>query len=219
MSSFIAFLNHWWNLPFLVMLALVAIFFVLQLFGAVHHHHDAHVDHDHDVHHEHDAAHVQHDGAADFLAWLGVGRVPFMVVWVTLCVFAGFTGLILNRVFYLSGAMSGGMFVLSLGAALVVGLAGVRVFARAASRLVRLDERGATSKHELAGRAGIVASAVLDGRHGEVRVHDGAHEILVHGKLQAGETALKRGDKVVLVDYDAATELFWVTASPDSDAA
>ena len=29
------FLNHWWNLPFLVMLGLVAVFFVLQTLGLV----------------------------------------------------------------------------------------------------------------------------------------------------------------------------------------
>jgi hypothetical protein len=37
----------------------------------------------------------------------------------------------------------------------------------------------------------------------------------VHGRIQAGEKVPRRGDKVVLVDYDAEKDLFWVSSSPD----
>jgi hypothetical protein len=225
MSSFVVFLNHWWNLPFLVMLLLVAAYFVLQLVGLV-----GHGGGDHDVATDSDAdsqaaAHGPHAGGGDtvhdVLAFFGVGRVPFMIVWVTLFLFAGFTGLIVNRVVYLSfgGAAPGWLFPVSLGAALAVGLAGVRVFARAAARLVDVGGHGATAKHELVGKLGVVASAALDARFGEVRVHDGKDEILVHGRLQEGEAPLQRGARVVIVDYDAPSELYWVTGSPDIDAA
>jgi hypothetical protein len=144
-----------------------------------------------------------------------------MVVWVTLFIFAGFTGLIVNRVVWLrlGGVAPAWLFPVALGAALLVGLAGVRVFARAAARLVDVGGHGSTTKQELIGKLGVVASATLDARFGEVRVHDGKDEILVHGRLRDGEAALVRGVRVVVVDYDTESELYWVTASPDIDAA
>src|SRR5215510_10632023 len=79
-SSFLGFLNHWWNLPYMVMLGLVAVFFVLQMvgmFGGGGDHdadvdgdidadvdHDVDVDADHDVDVNHDAD-VDHDAEAD----------------------------------------------------------------------------------------------------------------------------------------------------------
>ncbi len=210
-SSFLDFLDHWWNLPFLVMLLLVAVYFVLQLVGLAGHAGD----------HDADA----HDGGSDawhgLLAFFGVGRVPFMVVWVTLFLFAGFTGLLVNRLAYLhfGGVAPAWLFPVALGAALVVGLAGVRVFARAAARFVDVGGHGSTSRLELVGKLGVVASAELDARFGEVRVHDGKDEILVHGRLQVGDAPLARGARVVVIDYDATHELYWVASSPDIDAA
>jgi hypothetical protein len=46
---------------------------------------------------------------------------------------------------------------------------------------------------------------------------DRGNEMLVHGRLQPGDAALKRGVKLVLVYYDAEKELFWVAAVPELD--
>jgi hypothetical protein len=221
MSSFLVFLNHWWNVPFLVMLLLVVAYFGLQLVGLVGHDADHDVTHEHEVDHDHDQTHgLSGDTWHGVLSFFGVGRVPFMVVWVTLFLFAGFTGLVVNRVVWLrlGGVAPAWLFPASLGAALVVGLVGVRVFARAAGRFVDVGGHGASAKHELVGKFGVVASATLDARFGEVRVHDGKVEILVHGKLQGDEATLPRGARVVLVDFDAASQLYWVTVSPDIDS-
>jgi len=43
------------------------------------------------------------------------------------------------------------------------------------------------------------------------------NELLLHGRLHPDEPALKRGEKVVLVDYDPQRELFWVTRSPEEE--
>jgi hypothetical protein len=144
-----------------------------------------------------------------------------MVVWVTLFLFTGFAGLFLNRVYFVSqSGYAAWFFLVSLLVALAIGLAAVRLFARLAARLVDTGGKGATAKHELAGKIAVVASAKLDEAFGEVRVHDAAGtELLVHARLRGGEKPLARGDKVVLVDYDAATELFWATASPDEASA
>ena len=208
--GFFAFINHWWNFPFLVMLGLVAVFFVLQLVGLAGHHGD----HDHDVHHDHDA----HPGVgADLLAFFGVGRVPFMVVWVTLFLVAGFAGLFVNRLFYLDGAGSypGWAFAVALAVSLAGGLTATAIAARVAGKLVDTGGKGAATKAELAGKLGTVASAHLDAGFGEVRVADErGHEMLVHARLAPDEPRLQRGARVVLVEYDAAKDLFWATASP-----
>src|SRR5581483_10430318 len=136
--SFVAFLNHWWNLPFLVMLGLCGMFFVLQAIGILgaSADSDADVDHDLDVDHDVDAEADADGGPAgaiaawhDTLAFLGVGRVPFMVVWVTLFLFAGFSGIFINRVLFVraEGIYRGWWLVPVSFGALFVGLVGVRI--------------------------------------------------------------------------------------------
>jgi len=233
--SFTAFLNHWWNLPFLVMLGLCGVFFLLQIVGMVGgggDHEvgpdadaDADVDADADADHDVDADHDAEAGGAtaawhEVLGFLGVGRVPFMVVWVTLFLFAGFSGFFVNRVLFVrsEGDYRGWWFALVVLASLVVGLAGVRLFSRLAARLVDVGGRGAVTKNELAGKVGVVASPVLDAKYGEIRLHDDrGNELLVHGCVRAGEQPLARGAKVVLISFDPEKELFWAAACPEVD--
>ena len=180
--SLVAFVNHWWNLSFLVMLGLCGVFFVLQAIGLMGGgaDHDVQMDHDADA----DADAGMSAGWHEVLSFLGVGRVPFMVVWVTLFLFAGFSGIFINRVLFVraGGAYHGWWFLPVSLAALTVGLVGVRFFSRLAARLVDVGGPGAVTKQELTGKIGVVASAVLDTRFGEIRVHDDrGNELLMHG--------------------------------------
>jgi hypothetical protein len=237
--SFAAFLNHWWNLPFLVMLGLCGVFFLLQIVGMVGGRADHELEHDvdvdaqvdADVDHDVDADHdVDTDGESggvtaawhEVLGFLGVGRVPFMVVWVTLFLFSGFSGIFTNRVLFVraGGDYQGWWFLLVALVSLVVGLIGVRLFSKLAARLVDVGGRGAVAKHELAGKIGVVASSTLDAKYGEIRIHDDRGiELLVHGCVRAGEPAIARGAKVVLVSFDAERELFWAAACPEVEEA
>jgi hypothetical protein len=231
--SFAAFLNHWWNLPFLVMLGLCGVFFVLQIVGFF----GADADHDLDVDHDVDVdgdASPEGDADADAdadadgggmsagwheaLSFFGVGRVPFMVVWVTLFLFGGFAGIFVNRVLFVraGGAYHGLWFFGACGASLLAGLVGVRLFSRLAARLVDVGGRRAATKDELTGKIGVVASPVLDARFGEIRVHDdGGNELLLHACVRQGEQPLARGAKVVLVSYDGEKQLYWAAACPE----
>jgi hypothetical protein len=221
--GFGAFLNHWWNLPFLVMLGLCGAFFLLQAIGLFGEggDHDADVDHDVDADADADAegdAGGMTAGWHEVLGFLGVGRVPFMVVWVTLFLFGGFTGIFLNRVLFVraDGNYRGWWLWPVCGAALAVGLVGVRSFSRLAARLVDVGGHGATTKQDLVGKIGVVASQVLDARHGELRVRDDrGNELLLHACLPADEAALSRGSKVVLVSYDENKQLYWAAACPE----
>jgi hypothetical protein len=228
--GFAEFIDHWWNLPFLVMLGLVVVFFGMQAVGIASHGGDADVDHDvdadvdHDVPADADAQGDAPDGDADHdsdsiglhevLAFFGVGRVPFMVVWVVLFIFVGAFGLFWNSFFFThaGGAMPPWGFPASLGLSLAIGLVAVRLFSRVAARFVDVGGKGSSTKHELAGSIGVVASAKIDGRFGEVRVRDAmGNEILVHAKMTPGERDLARGDEVILVEYDGGSELFTAT--------
>lgn len=226
--SFVAFLNHWWNLPFLVMLGLCGVFFVLQAIGLLGGDADHDVDADADVDHDVDVdGDVDGDAATgggmtaawhEALAFLGVGRVPFMVVWVTLFLFAGFSGIFINRVLFVraGGAYHGWWFAAVSLSSLIVGLGSVRLFSRLAARFVDVGGRGAVTKHEMEGKVGVVASVTLDERFGEIRVHDDrGNELLLHGCVRAGEAPLPRGTKVLLVSYDGDKQLFWATACPE----
>jgi membrane protein implicated in regulation of membrane protease activity len=221
--SFFAFVNHWWNLPFLVMLGLVAAFFVLQLVGLVGHDGDADVDHDVDADADHDVdsdADADGVGLHEVLSFFGVGRVPFMVVWGALFIFAGFAGIFFNRLWFvrLEGRYPAWLFFCSLVFSLAVGLFFTRIAVRLAGKLVDTGGRGATRKHELVGALGVVASAHVDEGFGEIRVQDRAkNEMIVHARVRAGERRLPRGAPVVLVDYEERRELFLVEASDLED--
>ena len=220
--SFVPFLNHWWNLPFLVMLGLCGVFFVLQAIGLLGGDADHDVDADTDVDHDVDGDAAAGGGMTaawhEALAFLGVGRVPFMVVWVTLFLFGGFSGIFINRVLFVraSGAYHGWWFAAVSLSSLIVGLASVRLFSGLAARLVDVGGHGAVAKHEMEGKVGVVASMTLDERFGEIRVHDDrGNELLLHGCVRAGEAPLPRGAKVLLVSYDGDKQLFWATACPE----
>jgi hypothetical protein len=167
---------------------------------------DHHADHDADA----------HDGDHDhgLGAFLGIGRVPFMVVWLTLFIFTGFSGLFFNRVLQVrTGGYPAWFFPISLLAALGVGLVAVKSAARAVAKIVDVGGRGAAARRELSGTVGIVASPVLDDKFGEVRVRDlRGNELIVHGHVGDREGALKQGDKVVLIELENESGLFHVTA-------
>ena len=231
--TFWSFLNHWWNLPSLVMLGSCAAFLLLQAVGLIgggddheldleaHDALEADVDHetdlDQDVDRELDSD--ADEGALwhEALGFLGAGRVPFMVVWTSLFLCAGFAGIFLNRsVFLLAGGYSGWWFVPLQALALGCGVIGARLSSKLVGRIVDVGGHGATKKHELTGRLGVVASAVCNERFGEIRIKDArGNELLVHGRVAAGEAPLARSASVVLVDFDAERELFSVVAGPE----
>ena len=42
--------------------------------------------------------------------------------------------------------------------------------------------------------------------------------MIVFGRIQAGDKTPRQGERVVLVDYDAEKDLFWVAQSPDIES-
>src|SRR5438105_8778529 len=226
MMSFWQFLNQWWNLPYLVALGLVGVFFVLQVFGFAAHAFagdqeidldgdgvpdDLATEHDIDGDSDHDLDAPEH-GTFSIGAFLGIGRVPFLVVWLTLFIFAGFTGLFLNRLLLAqAGTYRGWFFPLSLLGAVGVGAVAVRFAAKGVAKLVDVGGRGAGTRKDLRGRIGVVAGATLDSQFGEIRVRDArGEELIVHGRLDGTGKALERGAQVVLVELHPDEGVFTV---------
>jgi len=59
----------------------------------------------------------------------------------------------------------------------------------------------------------------FDEKFGEIRVKDAdGNEMIVFGRIQAGDKTPRQGERVVLVDYDAEKDLFWVAQSPDIES-
>ena len=114
----------------------------------------------------------------------------------------------------LGGGYPGWLFAFAALCSLIVGLAATRIAARLAGKLVDTGGRGSSRKHELVGSIGVVASARVDERFGEIRVSDRAgNEMLVHARLGAYAPPLSRGESVVLVDYEEGQEQFLVVPS------
>jgi hypothetical protein len=104
-------------------------------------------------------------------------------------------------------------FLVMFGLALIIGLVVTRWAARLFARWVDIGARGATAKHELSGKLGVVASPKLGPHFGEIRVRDErGNELLVHARIGDGEDPLHFGEEVVLVDYDPQSELFSAAA-------
>jgi hypothetical protein len=230
--SFWQFLNHWWNLPSLVMLGLVGAWFGLQTLGLVEgagsHEVEGDADaelgaeaeheleHEQEVEHDHEQEHDSEGGGSPspmgLAGFLGLGRVPFMVVWLTLFIFTGFTGLLINRFLFLvsGGGYRSWYFPLSLATSLLVGVFATRAASRLVWRLVDVGGRGSTRRKELPGRLGVVASALIDQEHGEVRVKDpSGNELMVHARIESGRQPVQ-GEQVILLEYDAQGGLYTV---------
>lgn len=106
------------------------------------------------------------------LAWLGIGRVPFMIWLATLLMSFGLIGLTLQSILMQSLG-----FALPAGlAALVVAPAGLwttRQFSGAVARLLPKTESSAISKNHLGRRRGIISQGTAArGKPAEVRVLD-----------------------------------------------
>lgn len=142
----------------------------------------------------------------DLLGWLGVGRVPLLIVLVVLLALFGLIGLAGQK---LAAALTGGPLPLWLGAALafVAALPLTGVCARALARILPQDETTAVSRDKLLGkRAEVLVGEARRGSPARARVRD------VHGQVHYvmiepthDDVALSEGATVLLVRREGDT--------------
>lgn len=237
-ESFWTFLIVWYNLPFTLMMGLGLVLAALQLFGLSHDGDadadadvdadidaDADVDADlaveHDLDHdlEHDVDHdvdhdMSHDGPSGFswLAFIGVGKAPLMVVLLIVLMTTGLLGWIVNGIaFGILGFFPGLLLLGTFFISLVLG-------SLVASRVTRLIGRAlppvsttATRAEALVGRPGTVISPFVDGRYGMVHLRDDGGTLISVFATTEDERPIPRGEAVILLSYDAAQRRYLVT--------
>lgn len=225
--EFWSFLTAWYNLPFTVLLGLGLVVAALQLIGlggdddsdaALHEGDmDQDVDVDHGVDHaDHDAdSDADGDGEGDnfsLLSFIGVGKVPMLVVFLILFVTVGLLGWLLNGVIQsVIGSFPGLLILLTLPVATVSGAVFTSRVARLIGNLVPPLTTTASRAQALVGMTGTVTSPYVDHVYGQVHLRDlGSTLISVFAITEDGE-AIPRGEKVLLVSYDAAGRRYQVT--------
>ncbi len=169
---------------------------------------DADLDMDADV--EADAD-LQSPSFADIFGFLNVGRVPLMVVLMSLLATWGIAGLIVNALLNVPERPQG--VWISYVIALFCGFLGTRYISIALSKLFPESEKAITDVH-LLGLRGRVISGQITTTFGTARVQvpDGP-ELTVSCRAKSDEATPVKGDTVVLINYDRAKRIFEVRKS------
>lgn len=176
---------------------------------------DLHLDHavDHDI--DHDVNHdVSHDAPSGFswLAFIGIGKAPLMVVVLIVLMTTGLLGWFLNGLAV--GILGFFPALLLLATFLVSVVTGSLV----TSRVTRFIGRAlppvsttATRAQALVGRPGTVTSPFVDHRYGLVRLRDDGGTLISLFAVTEDAEPIPRGESVILLSYDAAKRLYLVT--------
>jgi len=176
------------NLPFSVALAVMMLIGLVEAVGlgasAVHLDIDADVD----------------AGGADLLAWLGVGRIPLLMLLVVFLALFGLLGLAIQQG---AESLAGAPLTLwiAVPGAILAALPLTGVGARGLAHIIPQDETTAVSLDTLVGRRGIVTiGTARRGSPAQVRVrdvHGQAHYVMVEPQNDAHPIA--EGETVLLV--------------------
>lgn len=169
---------------------------------------DADLDMDADVEADTD---LQSPSFADIFGFLNVGRVPLMVVLMSLLATWGIAGLIANAL--LNVPERPHWVWISYVIALFCSFLGTRYISIALSKLFPESEKAITDVH-LLGLRGRVISGQITTTFGTARVQvpDGP-ELTVSCRAKSDEATPVKGDTVVLINYDRAKRIFEVRKS------
>lgn len=182
-------------------------------------HHDLDLDHniehgtDHDV--DHDVDHeVSRDSLSGFswLAFIGIGKAPLMVVLLIVLLTTGLLGWFLNGLAigllgFFPGLLLLATFVVSLGAGSLVTSRVARFIGRALPPV----STTATRAEALVGRSGTVISPFVDNRYGMVHLRDDGGTLISLFAITEDEQPIARGESVLLLSYDAAQRRYLVS--------
>jgi membrane protein implicated in regulation of membrane protease activity len=233
-ESFWTFLIAWYNLPFTLMLMLGLVLAGLQLLGLSHDgdadadadvdadtdlDSDAEADADMDIAIQHDLDHdVDHDVSRDtfsgfsWLAFIGIGKAPLMVVLLIVLMTTGLLGWFLNGLTlgilgFFPGLLLLGTFLFSL----IVGSLVTSRVTRFIGRALPPVSTTATRAQALVGRPGTVISPFVDDRYGMVHLRDDGGTLISLFAITEEEQPIARGESVILLSYDATQRRYLVT--------
>jgi len=220
MIEFLKDLSLWYNLIFTIPILLVILYLILQVFGLA-------LDFGADV--DTDAGEVDVDVDADVdadvdtdadvfpaferaLGFINVGKVPLTIIVATFLLFWGITGFACNGIIQRGFGSFPSVFILmSCGVALVVGIIATKFLSGVIARLFPEVETYSSNNQALLGQVARVVSGQVTPKFGRAKVKDQYGNVLtVFCKIPEGKEVIKRGDEVVLVDYDPSDNKFEV---------
>lgn len=235
-----SFIFAWYNLPFTFLLGVGLLLAVLQLIGLggdADGEADAEADFDHDVDlesevdldHELDSdleGEADADGDAEidsatpspfsWLAFLGAGKAPMLVVLLILFGAIGIVGWVMNGLLQsLFGTYPGLAFIGVLPVTLITaGWVSSRI-ARFIGQALPPLSTTATDAQALVGRRGVVISPFVDDHYGLVHLRNAGGTLISVFAVTRAEATLKRGEQVVLVVYDDQQRHYQVTRAKE----
>ena len=180
---------------------------------------DAGVDHDIDHEIDPDLEHaVDHDISRDslsgfsWLAFIGMGKAPLLVVILIVLMTTGLLGWFLNVLAVgVLGFFPGLLLLATLLASLLAGsLVSSRV-TRFIGRTLPPVSTTATRAQALVGRPGTVISPFVDSRYGMVHLRDDGGTLISLFAITEDEQPIARGESVILLSYDALQRRYLVT--------
>lgn len=206
----------WYNLIFYLPLGIGLLMILGMVFGFADGPHgvdldgdgipDVHIDAEGHVDHGH-----ENDHASTKASFLGFGRVPMLLIVMTMLLIFGGTGVMSNTLF--AGALRSAPFPLILGIlalAIVVTLLLTGTFARIIARMLPTMETTSVTKDDFVGCTGTLILPT-DARGGLAQVSRGGdlYQIAVQS-----EVALPKGAQILVVSHDARTDQYDVTKDP-----
>ncbi|MFZ6026666.1 MAG: hypothetical protein ACOYYS_03025 [Chloroflexota bacterium] len=183
--------------------------------------HDLGHDVDHDLDHalDHGADHdagghdVGHsDSGFSLLAFIGVGKVPLLVVLLILFGAIGLLGWLLNSlVLSIFTGFPGLMIVITGPVAFLAGGIFTSRLTRLIGQILPPISTTVSRAQALVGQHGTVISPYVDGRYGMIHLRDQGGTLISLFAVTEDEQPIPRGEQVILVSYDAAQRRYLVT--------
>lgn len=226
----------WWNLIFVLPFGAALVYILSLAIGLVpagggEGDADADVDHDvsidadadadHDVgvehsvgDHDHDVGHGDQSTLLKTLGFLGVGRVPLSIIAMSFCFLWGFAGWASNLIFAPVMRLPELYIWPSLGIAAFASVFGTRMLARGISRIMPSTETYVVSSKQLIGKCA-TARYLIGPDSGSAMLKDDQGDLQeVPCRIRSSEAPIPSGDRVVLMEFDPKTNVFFVRPDP-----
>jgi membrane protein implicated in regulation of membrane protease activity len=228
-STFLSSLVSIANAPFSVALLTVAFYVLLQGFGLLSW--GEHGGHDSSNVDGHNEAIADHGNSADhgacassgqvceyeslsvvFWGFLGLGRVPFAVVWQSFLTMFGLVGIFITTlVWTFTDKLSSYYLLFSLPAAVIGGSIFSSGLVRLVARLMPASSGEASRRRDLIGCTGVVISSQISADFGEIRLNDPHGRVLrLICRTLPTEAPIPEGANVMVVDYQEKKDILYV---------
>ena len=205
-------------LPLTILLVPVGIYWVLSILGAVDHDHFGGVDMDGGIDAPHHGGGDGHSGNGDShplgevmhgaLRFLNAQGVPLMMVLSVLIAYLWGCSMLGNLWF--NKALTGGTGTLVSIGALVVAIILTRLTAAPLKPLFRLIQDDPEPAKPVLGRTGVVRTALVNEREGQVEVENAGAPLLLNARIATGSPPLPRGTIVLVIRYDDSSGIYIV---------